>query len=106
MAMKTKYRLIQENGVLHIGGGRFFFPKNDYYLTQAEVGGFGHYFIKETVQEEKADESMQTLAPQQENADKPAPKEQKADEPAQAPAAKDQKKSAPAPANLDEIMKG
>jgi hypothetical protein len=47
MAVKIKYQLKQEKGVLHIGGGRFFYPGKSYELTTKEVVDYGTYFIEE-----------------------------------------------------------
>lgn len=46
MAEKIKYKLKQEKGVLHIGGGRFFHPGEAYALTVKEYKAYGHYFEK------------------------------------------------------------
>lgn len=47
MAVKYKYVLKQETGVLHIGGGRFFYPQESYELTAKELTEYGTYFIEE-----------------------------------------------------------
>lgn len=44
---KSKYKLKQEKGVLHIGGGRFFYPGESYELTAKELASHGHYFSEE-----------------------------------------------------------
>ena len=44
MATKRKYKLKQQKGVLHIGGGRFFYPGQPYELTAKELAGYGKYF--------------------------------------------------------------
>lgn len=46
MATKIKYMLKQEKGVLHIGGGRFFYPGETYELSAEEVEIYGDYFDK------------------------------------------------------------
>ena len=47
MAAKIKYRLKQEKGVLHIGGGRFFYPEESYELTPKDLADYGDYFTEE-----------------------------------------------------------
>ena len=44
MAAKIKYKLKQEKGVLHIGGGRFFYPGESYELSAEEFETYGDYF--------------------------------------------------------------
>ena len=46
MAAKSKYKLKQEKGVLHIGGGRFFYPGESYELSADESESYGAYFEK------------------------------------------------------------
>ena len=46
MATKSKYKLKQEKGVLHIGGGRFFYPAESYELSAEELENYGDYFDK------------------------------------------------------------
>lgn len=43
---KSKYKLKQEKGVLHIGGGRFFYPGESYELSADELETYGDYFEK------------------------------------------------------------
>lgn len=45
--MSNQYKLKQEKGVLHVGGGRFFYPGETYGLTDAEAATYGHYFSEE-----------------------------------------------------------
>lgn len=45
--MAKQYKLKQEKGVLHIGGGRFFYPGIAYSLEDEVVDVFGDYFSKE-----------------------------------------------------------
>lgn len=45
--VKSKYKLKQDKGVLHIGGGRFFYPGETYELTAKELASHGHYFNEE-----------------------------------------------------------
>ena len=47
--MSNQYKLKQEKGVLHVGGGRFFYPDETYGLTDAEAATYGHYFSEEQV---------------------------------------------------------
>lgn len=51
MAEKVKYKLKQKKGVLHVGGGRFFYPGESYELSAKDVKAYGKYFeeIKEEV---------------------------------------------------------
>lgn len=42
--MVNQYKLKQEKGVLHIGGGRFFYPGVAYSLEDDVVETFGDYF--------------------------------------------------------------
>lgn len=58
MAVKVKYKLKQEKGVLHIGGGRFFYPGESYKLTAKEVEDYGHYFEEEEVEDKKSGEKQ------------------------------------------------
>lgn len=44
MDTKIKYKLKQEKGVLHVGGGRFFYPGESYELTDEEVEMYEGYF--------------------------------------------------------------
>lgn len=44
MDAKIKYKLKQEKGVLHVGGGRFFYPGESYELTDEEVEMYEGYF--------------------------------------------------------------
>lgn len=46
MAAKSKYKLKQEKGVLHIGGGRFFYPAESYELSADELENYDSYFEK------------------------------------------------------------
>lgn len=45
--MSSQYKLKQEIGVLHVGGGRFFYPGEAYDLTDMEAVTYGHYFTEE-----------------------------------------------------------
>jgi hypothetical protein len=47
--MAKQYKLKQEKGVLHVGGGRLFYPNEDYDLTEAEAATYGHYFNEEQI---------------------------------------------------------
>ncbi len=49
MAAKIKYKLKQEKGVLHVGGGRFFYPRESYDLTDDEAATYGYYFNEEQI---------------------------------------------------------
>ena len=53
MAGKIKYKLKQEKGVLHIGGGRFFYPGESYELSNQELKDYEHYFEEEKIEEDK-----------------------------------------------------
>lgn len=55
MAVKSKYKLKQEKGVLHIGGGRFFYPQESYELTAKELAEYGTYFTEEKKADTKED---------------------------------------------------
>jgi hypothetical protein len=45
--MSIQYKLKQEKGVLHVGGGRFFYPGETYDLADVEAATYGHYFSEE-----------------------------------------------------------
>lgn len=53
MADKIKYKLKQEKGVLHVGGGRFFYPGDTYELSAEDLDSFGGYFVKSKAAKEK-----------------------------------------------------
>ena len=60
---KVKHKLKQKEGVLRIGGGRFFYPGEAYELTAKEVAVYGSYFTEEkkaTGKEEPTGEARQT----------------------------------------------
>jgi hypothetical protein len=58
MAAKIKYKLKQEKGVLHVGGGRFFYPGEIYDLTDDEIATYGQYFSEEQAAVLKKDEEI------------------------------------------------
>ena len=58
MDTKFKYKLKQEKGVLHVGGGRFFYPGESYELTDAEVEMYEGYFDVSDEQEGKKTVSL------------------------------------------------
>ena len=45
--MAKQYKLKQEKGVLHIGGGRFFYPGVAYSLEDEVADTFGDYFSED-----------------------------------------------------------
>lgn len=55
MAVKNKYKLKQEKGVLHIGGGRFFYPEETYELTSKDLADYKEYFVEEKEAATKTD---------------------------------------------------
>ena len=63
---KSKYKLKQEKGVLHIGGGRFFHPGESYELSADELETYGDYFEKQ-----KAAKEPEGMNGEQENAAAP-----------------------------------
>jgi hypothetical protein len=56
--MSSQYKLKQEKGVLHVGGGRFFYPGETYGLTDEEAATYGHYFSEEQVAVVEEDEEQ------------------------------------------------
>lgn len=57
MATKIKYKLKQEKGVLHIGGGHFFYPGEPYELSADELETYGDYFEKQKAGKEPEPET-------------------------------------------------
>ena len=64
---KSKYKLKQEKGVLHIGEGRFFYPGESYELSADELETYGDYFEKQ-----KAVKEPEGMNDEQEDAATPA----------------------------------
>jgi hypothetical protein len=56
--MSIQYKLKQEKGVLHVGGGRFFYPGETYDLTDVEAVTYGHYFSEEQAAVVEEDEEL------------------------------------------------
>lgn len=56
--MSSHYKLKQEKGVLHVGGGRFFYPGETYDLTDVEAVTYGHYFSEEQAAVVEEDEEL------------------------------------------------
>lgn len=57
--MAKQYKLKQEKGVLHIGGGRFFYPGVAYSLDDDVVDIFGGYFDEDQESSGAAEEELQ-----------------------------------------------
>lgn len=57
--MAKQYKLKQEKGVLHIGGGRFFYPGVAYSLEDDVVETFGGYFDEDQESSDPVEELLQ-----------------------------------------------
>lgn len=68
--MAKQYKLKQEKGVLHIGGGRFFYPGVAYSLEDDVVDTFGDYFSEDQESPGPVEEPLQPGQTDEENANK------------------------------------
>lgn len=57
--MAKQYKLKQEKGVLHIGGGRFFYPGVAYSLEDDVADTFGDYFDEDQESSAAAEGELQ-----------------------------------------------
>ena len=57
--MTKQYKLKQERGVLHIGGGRFFYPGIAYSLEDDVAVTFGNYFDEDQESSAAAEGELQ-----------------------------------------------